>query len=1202
MRPRYLEIEGLQSFQDVQKIDFDKLSETGLFGIFGPTGSGKSTVLDAITLALYGKVHRAVSGTQGIINTNRNIVKVSFAFDILKDNIRKSYKVERVYGKKKGSENSCEVKIARLMEITEAGDIPIVDKSGEVSAKVEELLGLKHDDFTRAVVLPQNKFQDFLLLEKAKKREMLERIFYLEEYGRQLTEKVSNKIYLVKDKLSKVQGALSMLGDASDKALEDAGQSLKASETLKERTQEDFKLIETQFNEAKEVWKLVDELNFVTLKVQEHLTGFDEITGKKYLLERAKNADSLIDFIKNYNETSKSLTDTNIQLGAVYTKLPQLEKLLNEARNNFDIMAKEAETVRPKLIEQKTNLNSALIIKKEIEDIFKKMNDLRDNYKILKEKLVAKDKEIEKGKADINNTEESISACKSKIDELKVDVEYRKEIQKGVRLEDELKAADQSKMMYQSKFNELSGKVSELEKKLGDVTAQVSLSKANLDSLILEKSKHEELKPGDRSEINLGIENYHKLNMLHSSLKSRKEEMNSISIRVINAKTLLENQKMNLQKAQEISSNIQTDKNKCSQEVERIKKLIEKNDAYMLAKNLKEGDRCPVCGSAHHPNPASEWVSEEVDGLEQKLKDAEAKLAEKESLFRNVENNCIALAEQIRNIEVQIAQLTEDYGIKEKEYNQIIIMLPQEMQVLGFDRLGTEIEKLNKQSEEKLKAIEEWESRLENLKNDILKTNEKLLGKKAEENGSRTELQVNKENLHQIENSLNEANKVYTEKNKLYMVFLNEYKIQSASVEFMRMNENDRLVESIQKQMEKQQDLIRSLRAKLDEFQNERQQLGNKFAEIENEGKNLKEQKDEKEGKVKELSGDCGIESEIRLIEEKLFNLGQQEKIMSENVKKIEEQFNNLNMQKNTLENQRKIYSESLDSEKSRLENIIREKGFDNNEEVEKSILSKEQQKLLNEEIEKYDKTERNLQAHKNMILKKLDKRNITEEEWNKISSGYAEKASEKDESTSLYEVAKNIYITTKGRHDKWTVLSKEFNELSRKSDMLDQIKTLLKGNGFIEYIAEERLRYIAKEASETLGVMTKFRYALELDSESGFVICDNSNGGVHRMVTSLSGGETFMTSLSLALALSKQIQLKGQSPLEFFFLDEGFGTLDGNLLDTVIDSLERLSTKERVIGLISHVPELRNRIARRLVVDPPTSDGIGSMVRIEKG
>ena len=130
---------------------------------------------------------------------------------------------------------------------------------------------------------------------------------------------------------------------------------------------------------------------------------------------------------------------------------------------------------------------------------------------------------------------------------------------------------------------------------------------------------------------------------------------------------------------------------------------------------------------------------------------------------------------------------------------------------------------------------------------------------------------------------------------------------------------------------------------------------------------------------------------------------------------------------------------------------------------------------------------------------------------------------------------------------------------------------------------------------------MTKYKYALELDVDAGFIIRDYANGGVHRMVSTLSGGETFLTSLSLALALSEQIQLKGQSPLEFFFLDEGFGTLDNNLLDTVMDSLERLSKKERVIGIISHVPELKSRIGRKLIVDPPSSQGEGSRVKIEK-
>ena len=110
----------------------------------------------------------------------------------------------------------------------------------------------------------------------------------------------------------------------------------------------------------------------------------------------------------------------------------------------------------------------------------------------------------------------------------------------------------------------------------------------------------------------------------------------------------------------------------------------------------------------------------------------------------------------------------------------------------------------------------------------------------------------------------------------------------------------------------------------------------------------------------------------------------------------------------------------------------------------------------------------------------------------------------------------------------------------------------------------------------------------------------DDANGGVRRPVNSLSGGETFLTALALALALSTQIQLRGESPLEFFFLDEGFGTLDADLLETVMNTFEKLHLQNLTIGIISHLPELKNRLARRLVVTPAEAGGVGSTVKLE--
>lgn len=91
MKPILLTIKGLHSFREEQTIDFAGLSGAGVFGIFGPTGSGKSSILDAMTLALYGKVERAANNTHGILNHAEDQLAVSFTF-ALQSGHRVSYK------------------------------------------------------------------------------------------------------------------------------------------------------------------------------------------------------------------------------------------------------------------------------------------------------------------------------------------------------------------------------------------------------------------------------------------------------------------------------------------------------------------------------------------------------------------------------------------------------------------------------------------------------------------------------------------------------------------------------------------------------------------------------------------------------------------------------------------------------------------------------------------------------------------------------------------------------------------------------------------------------------------------------------------------------------------------------------------------------------------------------------------------------
>lgn len=183
---------------------------------------------------------------------------------------------------------------------------------------------------------------------------------------------------------------------------------------------------------------------------------------------------------------------------------------------------------------------------------------------------------------------------------------------------------------------------------------------------------------------------------------------------------------------------------------------------------------------------------------------------------------------------------------------------------------------------------------------------------------------------------------------------------------------------------------------------------------------------------------------------------------------------------------------------------------------------------------------------------------------------------------------------------EKKRALEREESLVKKRAEIADRLKKLLEGNKFMDFVAEEYLQNVAQNASGRLLSLTDGRYFLRYEGgANGFVVGDNFNGGKTRGVYTLSGGETFLVSLSLALSLSAEICQRSLKPIEFFFLDEGFGTLDEKLVDTVMDSLERLKSENFSIGIISHVEELKHRIVKKLLVKKAT-EGHGSQLFAE--
>jgi DNA repair protein SbcC/Rad50 len=161
-------------------------------------------------------------------------------------------------------------------------------------------------------------------------------------------------------------------------------------------------------------------------------------------------------------------------------------------------------------------------------------------------------------------------------------------------------------------------------------------------------------------------------------------------------------------------------------------------------------------------------------------------------------------------------------------------------------------------------------------------------------------------------------------------------------------------------------------------------------------------------------------------------------------------------------------------------------------------------------------------------------------------------------------------------------------------------LRRLLRANNFERWLCGEALDSLVAEASQTLLELSGNQYQLDRDDRNDLVVIDNADAGARRPVHTLSGGETFQASLALALALSKEVigLSGGIRDLNSMFLDEGFGTLDEDTLETVGATLERLSAdSDRMIGIITHVPALADRAPVRFVV---SRTGTSSTLRRE--
>ena len=170
--------------------------------------------------------------------------------------------------------------------------------------------------------------------------------------------------------------------------------------------------------------------------------------------------------------------------------------------------------------------------------------------------------------------------------------------------------------------------------------------------------------------------------------------------------------------------------------------------------------------------------------------------------------------------------------------------------------------------------------------------------------------------------------------------------------------------------------------------------------------------------------------------------------------------------------------------------------------------------------------------------------------------------------------------------------LASEASRLSARKRLFEHLIEDLTDRFFIKFLLEDRRRLLSELSSDRLRDMTgRYRF----DDEGEFTVIDELDGDKRRDVVTLSGGETFLASLSLALGLAEAVSRHG-GRLQCFFLDEGFGTLDPESFDLALDGIEKLVAPERLIGLVSHVQALAARVEDKIKLNKD-ADGISVVI-----
>lgn len=371
MRPSKLTIYGINSYVTEQTVDFKKLSEGNLFGIFGATGSGKSTILDSIIIALYGNSDR--DNLSNIINLNLKEAYIKFEFELDRNNEVNTYEITRNYKLRPSGLNSTAYLINKTTNEV------LGDSTDMVNGKIEEMLGISKREFLKCVALPQNEFDKFLLDTPSERKKSIARLFNIENFGDSLNRKVKSRLDILNTKNAQLEKQLEMFGDITEESQRQLDKDILTDEREVAKLN---RIIERLSEEVKQL----DELNVKLNNFIDAKNTLSDIKSQEDYYNKLQSSLEVFEKNKTNLDNAEALKNKIVELDSFQEKLKSLKIELDLNKKKFSMFEKDYLKTKSDKELQMINLNVFKVNIEKKKFIIKELDNIEASVKTLKDR------------------------------------------------------------------------------------------------------------------------------------------------------------------------------------------------------------------------------------------------------------------------------------------------------------------------------------------------------------------------------------------------------------------------------------------------------------------------------------------------------------------------------------------------------------------------------------------------------------------------------------------------------------------------------------------------------------------------------------------------------------------------------------------------------------------------------------------------